>query len=396
MSQACSVLAPTSSGESSLSNNNGSRAATLQVEIRDKMYGVVCTLARSRRFSLDERYSLFNNGITDENTGTFTSTATAKLLFGCATNEVEALRPRATSALDALLAAYSRVVYSKMSELKSPVPESITPLTNPWASTSSPKSQPDPMQLQNKTFSSDGLSQSLLPLLWSAARRNQTKSSRLSAARWSQELLLLMDSVSAYHLLCFLAGDDDSSVSMVSKKALGIEETIGQDVSLTSLYSSNNQENKADFSELVVATIGKEIVSSRPTFDGFHVRAQAATLRFLLQLLLDENSFYGDANLTEYVSAILKTIALYKDRPLTRDEIDLLDECSICLAACTSSSQEAREVVKRHGFKDIAEQAVRSNSSKTRVSYRHSFAGYCTPNSTDISFFCTRDTLLKL
>ncbi len=38
------------------------------------------------------------------------ATSTAARLFGCSSNEVEMLRPRATSALDALLAAKVRVV----------------------------------------------------------------------------------------------------------------------------------------------------------------------------------------------------------------------------------------------------------------------------------------------
>lgn len=216
MSLACSVLAPTSSGESTSLSSNGTRAATIQIEIRDKMYGVVCTLSRSKRFSLHERYSLFNCGISDEKR-TFTSISTAKLLFGCTMNEVEVLRPRATSSLDALLSSYTRVVNNRMEKLKQAEVEAVEASpSNPWAigASSTLESYLSPQQSKKKDFNSHELSQSLLPLLWSAARRGQTKSSRLSAARWSQELLIHLDSVSAYHLLCFLSGDDDPSVSV--------------------------------------------------------------------------------------------------------------------------------------------------------------------------------------
>ena len=390
MSLACSVLRPTASGESA-SSSNTTRVGTIQIEIRDKMYGVICTLARCKRFSLDEGYSIFDCGNCNEKAGTFTFTSTAKLLFGCTTNEVEALRPRSTSALDALLAAYVRVVKKQTQKLQSSEPELIIESSsNPWASKVSCEAQPQKTSEQSdvKEFSPDGLSLSILPLLWSAARRGQTKSSRLCAARWSQELLLLIDSLNTYHLLCFLSGDEDSSISTTSKKALYIHDSMGQDVSLTT-SSMSNLEYKADFSELVITIMGQEkmnsrprndgsptitdprwqiSINSRPNFDRFHIRSQAGTLRFLLQVLLSEGSFYGDEKMNDYVSTILKTLASYKHRSLSMDEIDLLDECSICLAACVTSSPEARQVVKLHGVEGIADEAIKSNSSKARVS----------------------------
>ena len=164
MSLACSVLAPTSSGESSTSAANGSRVAATQIEIRDKVYGVICTLARSNRFSLHEMYSLFDCGV-QTSSSTFTSISTAKLLFGCATIETDALRPRATSALDALLSAYVRVVKVKMNKIKKPEPEIVqaSPVANPWASSSQQTSQSDSACAQNKgkDFDSGGLSLSL-------------------------------------------------------------------------------------------------------------------------------------------------------------------------------------------------------------------------------------------
>jgi hypothetical protein len=369
MSLACSVISPISSGEST-SSSNGTRVATVQIEIRDKVYGVICTLARSNRFSLDETYALFNSG-SETSAEMFASFSTAKLLFGCAKHETDALITRATSALDALLASYVRVVNVQLEKLKSSGPVVVQDVSsNPWAGSTPTNGQSTSTgQEKRKGFSSECLSQALLPLLWSAARRGQTKSSRLSAARWSEELLLLLDCISAYHLLCFLSGDDDSSVSMVSRKALGIDSTLGQDISLTSLVTNANADRSVDFSQIAAVILGKQMISGMPTYAGFHIRAQSASLRFLIQLLLGESNFYGDEQLTEYVVMILKTLSTYTNRPLTRDETDLIDECSICLAGCTSSSNEARRVVLDHGFEDIADQAVMSKSSKARRNF---------------------------
>ena len=369
MSLACAVLAPISSGSSSSLSSTGTRVATTQVEIRDKIYGVVCTLARSNRFSLHERYSLFDCGNSEGAMGTFTSTSTAKLLFGCATNESEALKPRATSSLDALLAAYVRVVKNQTNKVTNIASKTAPPTSNnPWAPTNTQINFISD-QKNIKGPSLDSLSHSLLPLLWSAARRSQTQSSRLCAARWSHELLLAIDSKNAYHLLCFLSGDDDSSVSMVCNRALGIEGVIGQDISMSPVHpASSEQESMAKFSELVTVVLNKEMITGRPTYNGFHVRARASTLRFLLQLLLDENSIYEEDQLNMYVITILKTLRLFQHDTLTRDKVDLLDECAICLAGCTSSSREARLIVKSDGFNGIVDHVFMSNSSKARVS----------------------------
>ena len=64
MAHACAVLAPTSSGDSTSlgsSNAGGGRASNVQFDIRDRCYGMVCTLARSR-FALDDGRALFDRG----------------------------------------------------------------------------------------------------------------------------------------------------------------------------------------------------------------------------------------------------------------------------------------------------------------------------------------------
>lgn len=388
MAHVCAVLAPTSSGESLSVGTAGSRSANTQLEIRDKCYGTVCTLARSQ-FSLDERYALFDCGSVSAgsttNSGIFplSTISTASLLFGCSANESEMLHPRATAALDALLAAYVRVVKALAQDKKKVEVEHQSFIANPWASISSgvPNAQPTKSSSNNES-NTDGLSHSLLPLIWNASRCSQPKSSRLAGARWSHELLLQLDSANALQLLCFLSGDDDATVSMLAKKALGIDGIMGEDVSLTSSLNLSSEEDGTEekgylpsFGVLMEAIIGKQTIASRPKYDRFHVRAQAVSLRFLLQSLLSEDSFYGDeigtSSLQEYVLTILRTIALYKGRTLARDEMDLMDECSICLSGCTSS-EEARMIMisgddeLKYGYDDIATQALSSNSSKTR------------------------------
>lgn len=101
-------------------------------------------------------------------------------------------------------------------------------------------------------------------------------------------------------------------------------------------------------------------------------------MRFMVQSLFSEESFYGDElggggdELNIFVSVILETLSIYRNRSLLREETDLVDEASICLAACTSSSFEGRSLVRNFNddtgfsFKDISMQALSSHSSKAR------------------------------
>ncbi|KAL7549335.1 hypothetical protein ACHAWF_012605 [Thalassiosira exigua] len=231
--RACAVLAPTSSGESTASTSDGTRASTVQVDVRDRCYGALCALSRSR-FALDDRYALFNRGETAERPSLATI-ATAELLFGCASNEAEVLRPRATSALDALLGAYVRVVDSLVDRARAIEEEqasvAIPAASNPWANPSENAKPSDRGTKANPYIGTGGLAASLLSLLWNASRRSRSKSSRLAAARWSSELLVRLDNSNAFHLLAFLSGDDDATVSMIAKQALGVEKTLGEDMS---------------------------------------------------------------------------------------------------------------------------------------------------------------------
>lgn len=394
MVQASAVLAPMSSGQGGSSTTGSStKTANTQLNIRDQCYGVVCTLARSS-FCLDECGALYDCGNIrsfPEKTNqtnfnrTLKSISTASMLFGCVANEVEMLRPRATSALDALLSAYVRVVTSTSENTRriddekfNTKTESVTTTsTNPWADIRINDAVVD--KKNDNTKEIDGLSRSLIPLLWTSSRRSQPKSSRLAAVRWSNELLIHLDAKNAIHLLCFLSGDDDATVSMIAKKALGVESSLGDDFTFNETEWSNSSEvilSSVTFTELIETIVGRAaaVIPGRPKFAEFVVPAKAATCRFILQSLFSEGTFYGQEScasaVDDYVMTILGTFAAYQGRSLSREESDLLDECSICLESCVWTFRETRVALTSseicYGFNDIAAQAVSSSSSKTR------------------------------
>jgi proteasome component ECM29 len=263
-------------------------------------------------------------------------------------------------------------------------------IDNPWANIND--SVPSEIkEMKKDIIGADSLSRSLLPLLWKAARRNQPKSSRLASARWTSDLLLRLDNSSAFHLLCFLSGDDDATVSMIAKQGLGVDKSMGEDniLSIDSISPSSEQDGRVAFSVLMSVIVGSNSsMNSWPTYSSFPVIARAVTLRFLLQSLFSEVNFYGDDNdglaLKEFVVLILSTLATYKGRTLSREETDLIDECAIALACLTSTSKDARSVVAERdwvadgqfSFGDIPKQAMSSSSSKARVS-DVSLAIYC-------------------
>eukprot|EP00986_Skeletonema_menzelii_P019099 scaffold27064_cov167-Skeletonema_menzelii.AAC.1 len=371
---ASDVLAPTSAGELTSTGTNVAKTA-IGVEIRDNCYGLISTLARSN-FALDERQEIFDCGNSSSSSKAFTSIASATLLFGCSSNETEILRPRATSALDALLGGYTRVIAllvekAKKDMLAEELSAKNNVSVNPWADLSTNGSGSVSVETKGNKDITASLARSLSPLIWNAARRSQPKSSRLAAARWSHELLSHIDAPNAYHLLCFLSGDDDATVSMIAKQAMGVDKTMGEDMILSSWTKDDS--NIPSFGEIMTSVVRSK---SRPKFKEFHLRAQAASLRFMVQSLFSEESFYGDDfggdELCTFVSVILETLSSYKGRSLSREETDLVDECSICLSACTSSSTEGRSLVRNFnddvgfGFNDISMQALRSHSAKAR------------------------------
>ena len=147
---------------------------------------------------------------------------------------------------------------------------------------------------------------------------------------------------------------------------------MGEDVILSS-WTKDGSYNIPSFGEILSSVVRSR---SRPKYKEFHLRAQAASLRFMVQSLFSEESFYGDDfggdELRTFVSIILETLSGYKGRSLSREETDLVDECSVCLSACTSSSAEGRALVRNFnddvgfGYNDISKQALSSHSAKAR------------------------------
>ena len=380
MALACSVL---SAGSSRHTASSGSQNS---VETRDICYGVIGTLARSQ-LALANGGSLFNCGELSTNASpskmqsSVFSITTAALLFGCAANEEEALRPRSIAALDALLAAFCRLRHEMRGRTSESAPSEIDTsrpdLSNPWKSTIAEGKAEESLSLSAvESGNLNGLSQSLLPLLWSAAQTSQPKISRLAAARWSSELIKPLDLVSACHILCFISGDPDVTASSVAREGLSIrltEENLGDIIS----GRSSKDRILPDFHEIVEALFSRRnitdgVQSRRPTYYDFSPLGQCAALRFGLICLMHD--IYGgeDEGVFFYVSAISTTLSeiIGKGLGRGRDMTDLLDECSLCLSGCLASSSFARSAIvsKCSNFDhlSLAKLAVSANSSRAR------------------------------
>lgn len=386
LSTACSVLAPASakSGASTVItavSNEGNLA------VRDACYGVVCSLSRSR-FALATESYIFTRGNTDAKVSkgvVKVSIDTASLLFGCAANEVERLRPRALAALDALLGAYCRVYKIKGQErvLASENPNSdisaeiassgTSEGTNPWASFVSDSNvagaNGESCAIQ---VDKEGLSRSLLPLLWAASQSNQPKSSRVAAARWAGDLLKHIDVTNASHLLCFLAGDDDVTASSIAREGLGLPGrnavAVGDEDDSLFDFTSDEQGSFPDFSDYtsVIFPSQKPQESSptsywRPQYWDFSFAGKSAALRFGLRCLF--NDIYGgdDDAVKVYVAVLADTLVLFCSKALGTSEaskvqgteaMELLEECSRCLVATLSTSRFARSLLVAYSSGD--------------------------------------------
>lgn len=362
------------------------------IAMRDACYGVVCALSRSRHAGS----FIFTSGkVQEENDAA--SMDTAKLLFSCAANEEETLRPRAVAALDALLGAYCRVYVASSSETTNDGDEKETTLTrmevdnanaveesNPWSSLVSAPTVSDtkmaiPSSFSNNTTMRDsgGLARSLLPLLWSAAQSSQPKASRVAAARWSSELLKTLNLPNACHILCFLAGDKDGTAASIAREGLGLDNTIGE---AYDEYEQDGSDGLPDFSDLSVVlfseTSSSQSMSWRPRYFDFSYHGKAAALRFGLGCLLSD--LYGgeDDAVALYVTALSRTLRHFgtarggRGSAHGRESIDLLDECSICLAGCLSTSRFARSMILSGraaiGLEDLEALAILADSSKAR------------------------------
>ena len=364
LSVACSVVTQVSSPRPAAT------AGTFEgsIAMRDACYGVVCALSRSPHC---ERF-IFS--------GSSVSVDTATLLFGCAANEEETLRPRAVAALDALLGAYCRVYVLSQKESVS-VPMELDESINPWsqATTVSDAKLQTTVDGNRAVRDNDGLARALLPLLWSAAQSSQPKASRVAAARWASDLLKALDLPNACHILCFLAGDKDVTAASIAREGLGLNKKIGEP------YDEQEQGSSTfpDFSDLTMVLFqntdmdtGLSTSSWRPRYFDFSHHGKGAALRFGLACLLSD--LYGgeDVAVAAYVNALSETLMQFgtaSDRRRSvhgRESIDLLDECSICLSGTLSTSRFARSMILagqcRFSLADMESLAMLADSSKAR------------------------------
>lgn len=408
LSTACSILTPASSPmpseSSAMVSNEGN------IAIRNACYGVLCTLSRSHFASAPESY-IFTCGKTesvlnDGSKAAIVAIDTASLLFGCAANEVENLRPRAVAALDALLGAFCRVYCQgrdKPQDSKSEhANKAVTdaPL-NPWASSVSDVHRNSSGDGNSLLLDKQGLTKAITPLLWSAGQTSQPKASRVAAARWSSDLLKQLDITAASHILCFLAGDKDVTAASIAQEGLGlpskyaISSSDDDDFLMGGGLGGNAEENHllpdfADYTAILFPAKSQESLSPslywRPQYWDFSFYGKAAALRFGLLCLF--NDIYGGDDLAVkiYMSALADTLILFasKTNGLTeaskvqgREAIELLEECTRCLVHTLRASQYARSLLVKSSssvagevslsLSDIEHLALSANSAISRV-----------------------------
>jgi len=376
MSTVCDVL----SGASQRTTNKTTTGSEGNLAVRDACYGVICTLSRSQ-FALASEGYIFARGRSASTSDRMSvSMETATLLFGCAANEEERLRPRAVAALDALLGAYCRVYTRQTPKSIAEQPTEETGEKNPWMDTSTVSDTKDSIgQSGSAAVDRDGLSRALLPLIWTAAQSYQPKASRVAAARWSSDLLKELALPSACHILCFLAGDADVTASSIAFEGLGLEKH-----SLDEIPKTSEDSRLPDFGEITELLFRRSPEQNSRRLQGyfdFSFKGKAAALRFCLSCLL--NDLYGGEDLAVgvYLSALTDTISLFiKDGTSAasgRSSMDLLDEASTCLLVTLTTSHFARSQITEpdaaFGLREIEKLVLEADSSRAR---RH-LAGAC-------------------
>ena len=378
---ACKVLTASASRHTAISANHHG------VETKDACYGIICTIARSAA-ATSSSGMVFNKGeVTREQDDTSgkgaVSIKTAALLFGCSSHEEESLRPRATAALDALLAAYCRVYKADQAMMDSSEPlldvnESKTQETvNPWAA---PSSDPQTVAESSSTDFSQ-LCRSLLPLLWTSARPSQPKASRLASARWASELVKPIDCVSACHVLCYLSGDVDVTASSVAREGLGLSDrAINDDVS-TLAAEVGERKDLPEFQEFVQYVFARDSDGPAATgsrvgsYHDFSPLGQGAALRFGFMCLLADLYGGDDGSVGVYLQTITSTLVDLDSASSAsgtgrgREALDLLDDCCFCLAGVIGTSTFARSALVKSAdvnHQYLSRLAIKVASSKAR------------------------------
>ena len=364
---ACTSLSTTVIGHSS-SATTTTISSEGNILVRHALYGIICALSRSTTLVSDPYSWLFAIGKEeDENT---VKIDTATLLFSCLANEEQSLLPRATAALDAVLAAYCRITTRK--KQVDAVHEEPQHSDNPWSVKNTPNSMSIDTSSESNAMLHEHLARSLLPLLWRASQYNRTKASRLASVRWTSELLKSLDLTNACHLLCFLAGDKDVTVASIARRGLGLGDNDKQNKS-QHMDSENESPKLGDFS-ILTKLLFSNINSSgiwRPNFWEFQPTAKASSIAYLLKCLL--NDFYGGDDEAIYLYMDAMTKSLVEVENLGRSYVELLDECAASLSACISTALFARRLIFGTGerclsldFGDMEKLAMNISSSCAR------------------------------
>ena len=376
----CKVLTASASRHTAISTNHHG------VETKDACYGIICTIARSA-VAASSSGMVFNKGeVTGEQDDTSgkgaVSINTAVLLFGCSSHEEESLRPRATAALDALLAAYCRVYkadQAMMDSLESLMDvdenKSHEPV-NPWAAPSV-----DQAGAESSSTNFSQLCRSLLPLLWTSAKPSQPKASRLASARWAGELVKPIDCVSACHILCYLSGDADVTASSVAREGLGLSDRAVNDDVSTLAAEVGERKDLPEFQEFVQCVFAQDSDGTAATgsrvgsYYDFSPRGQGAALRFGFMCLLADLYGGDDESVDVYLRTITSTLIDLDSANSAsangrgREALDLLDACCFCLAGVLGTSTFARSALVKSADANhqyLSRLAIKVASSKAR------------------------------
>lgn len=332
--------------------HSGDISSKIGLEARDASYGIISMICRSEAASSEHSF-VFNCGENSISNDTKWKTTSALVLFGCIRNESEHLLPRAIACLDSLLASYERFAKEALSS------SNLSTDYNPWA-----------MDIDKNDKSQtylESLSIPLKSLLWNNVKPTFPKASRTAAVQWACKLLMPIDTLSACHILCYLAGDSDVTVSATAIAALGLDKQMGEDFKL--LPDENEDTNIPSFNDFACEVLTDNPNSSpwRPRFLDFSPTGQSATIRFALTSLLTDFGDIDDA-ITTFIHCLCTILERAKLKA-TPSHLQTLEECSICLSTLLATSSFARRVVVQNGIirsQQIAEMALNAPSSKAR------------------------------
>ncbi len=346
------VLAPIAASRTSSSSST--QISEASVAVRDSIYGTVSVLCRSQ-FAREHFLCLFAAGDTEI---TVFSTDLFQLLFRCVGNEIDKLRPRATASLDALLFACRRIVEGRDALIKEQQNQSgSSVVANPWGE-APPASGHNDSQSDtdmSPTAIADQLGKSLLPILWAASHKTQSRQSRVAAARWSSDLLIDLDVINATHILSFLAGDTDVTAAAIAKEGLG--------------FQGSKSITIADFDELIDSLIPEddrmETTTSLPSFWDFSPAGKAVAVKCMLRSYLNDFNG-GDRGLRALMGVLTKCLS---SKDTARNQ-DVIDACSEAFSICIETSSIARGLIRsltlNFGLRDVKDLIISTSSAKAK------------------------------